>query len=395
MILGGSLAALVAAEGLLRLEEPLFHMVARMHNTGEYIMVPSPIWHHWPRPRAMMSFMLEDPTRYPAPVIYSTTSYGCRYLREVAIPKPAGVTRIIVMGDSFTEGYYYKDTIAAILEQRLNLSSPERRFEVLNCGCTSYSPLVEYLRLKHQLVSLEPDAVILNIDLTDVFDDNWIYRPRTRFSSDGEPIAVPGAGGYLRRFLIWARFHFLVMRVLSEGRAQLLTALEDHGRAHPRNAYTFENVFAYYSTMPSSSGEWQVEVGFFLKDVSRIINFCRRRGIALTITMYPYKQQLEHGPGRRRWNREVEHRVKHLCDEDGVDFFSAYDSISQAYAAGQPIYWDDDIHFTPVGQRIWATSVTDYYTARIGRPPTRVRTPEEPPAALPGNAPPANSSRAR
>ena len=50
-------------------------------------------------------------------------------------PKRRGVRRVMVVGDSFTEGQGVKepDTYARVLERRLNAAEPGR-FEVMNCG---------------------------------------------------------------------------------------------------------------------------------------------------------------------------------------------------------------------------------------------------------------------
>jgi hypothetical protein len=62
--------------------------------------------------------------------------YNSLFFRERELgPKPAGVTRVVLLGDSFTEGQGVKepDTTARGLEALLNASGP-RRWEVLNCA---------------------------------------------------------------------------------------------------------------------------------------------------------------------------------------------------------------------------------------------------------------------
>lgn len=359
-----TLAALGLSELFLRFQEPVLHLMRGKYTTPEFLMAPHPVWHHWPRPRATMTFSTKDSNRYPEPAVYTTNSYGCRDGREFAVPKPRGVRRILILGDSFTEGVYAEDTVATHLERRLNESAGNRRVEVINCAATSYSPLLHYLRLKNQLHILEPDEILLNIDLTDVFDDYWNYKPRGTFAPDGEPLAVHGRVRPLERALIWIRYRFYLMRLVGQFRASLYDAQDARKVERKRGDYTVENVYAYFSTLPLESKEWQEEVGFCLQNIARIISFCQQRAIKLTITMYPVEQQLKPDSHGTLWNRAFEQRVEKLCKDSGVDFFSAYEGIRQAVDVGQPVYWEGDIHFTPVGQQIWSELVCDYYARR-------------------------------
>ena len=118
------------------------------------------------------------------------------------------------MGDSFTEGYYIEDTFAAVLERRLNDLHDGVRYEVVGCGNSSYSPLLHYLRYRDQLSKLHPREIVVNVDLTDIYDDNWRYGPTTEFSTDGEPLRA-GSTTWSRRGIADAlRFRFYVARLV-------------------------------------------------------------------------------------------------------------------------------------------------------------------------------------
>lgn len=362
---GAAVFSFFLAEAFLRSQEPYWHFLRGKYTNSEFLMIPNPVWNHWPRPESTMTYWTVDPVRFPRPVLYTTNRQGCRYDRELTVPKPRDVVRILVLGDSFTEGYYQENTVAAVLEHRLNASGAGMRFEVVNCGCTSYSPLLEYLRLKNQLVRLQPDEIILNVDLTDVFDDYWNYRPLTKFATNGEPLAVPGDSRWLHRSLVWARYKSYTLRLLSGVRAWSLTAIETRWPDKRRSAYTFDNVFSYYSTLLVGSKEWQEEVGFLLDNISRILLFCKLQGIEITVTTYPYQRQLEPDQNETIWNREVQRHIQDLARERGVDFYSAYEGIARALHNGEPVYWENDFHFTPVGQRIWAGLIADFYVPRL------------------------------
>ncbi|HEX6863949.1 MAG TPA: SGNH/GDSL hydrolase family protein, partial [Thermoanaerobaculia bacterium] len=78
------------------------------------------------------------------------------------VEEKSGLPRIVFLGDSFTEGLgcIQEDTVSGVVERELNKQGP--RVEVLNGGRSSYSPLLEYQRLrKFFAAGYEADVVVL------------------------------------------------------------------------------------------------------------------------------------------------------------------------------------------------------------------------------------------
>lgn len=88
-------------------------------------------------------------------------SHGFRD-KERTYEKEKGTFRILVLGDSMTEGFQVplEQTFPYILEERLN-SEGSKRFEVINLGIAGFSTAQEYLTLKHYGFKYQPDFVIL------------------------------------------------------------------------------------------------------------------------------------------------------------------------------------------------------------------------------------------
>src|SRR5438477_11713933 len=100
---------------------------------------------------------------------FATNSQGLRY-REIPLAKPGGTHRVIVLGDSYTEGFGVSDTNTWVyrLERRFASESPEVLF--VNGGLTATGPL-EYGRLLlHVGMRYQPDAVLIAIYGNDVSD---------------------------------------------------------------------------------------------------------------------------------------------------------------------------------------------------------------------------------
>ena len=93
---------------------------------------------------------------------------------------------------------------------------------MINTGVGSYSPLLEYLYLKNGGLDLQPDIVVLNFDLSDVWDDIQ-YTRLARFDEHGAPVAVGAepdlppnsrVTALLVRFKDFVKDHFRISRRL-------------------------------------------------------------------------------------------------------------------------------------------------------------------------------------
>ena len=81
--------------------------------------------------------------------------------RDYPFKKPADVTRILVLGDSFTWGYGVADDeiFTEVLETRLAESAAE--YEVINSGVSGWGTDQEYLFLVNEGFRYAPDIVVL------------------------------------------------------------------------------------------------------------------------------------------------------------------------------------------------------------------------------------------
>ena len=160
----------------------LAEFVARMVPRGvsRHYIESDPVLHH--RLRRNLSRSVQG-------VPFTTNSLGLRD-REYPPSKPEGVFRILMLGDSFTEGagLPIEETVAKRAERLLNATC-SGAYEVVNAGTGSYSPILEYLQLKRLGLALEPDLVVLNFDMTDVHDD-YIRTLLATLDPDGLPLAV-------------------------------------------------------------------------------------------------------------------------------------------------------------------------------------------------------------
>ncbi len=83
--------------------------------------------------------------------------------REYSYHKPAGVYRVLVLGDSFVQGMQVPaaQTFPKVLEEILNRAGAGRRYEVINAGVAGYATDNELLFYREEAYRYEADLVLL------------------------------------------------------------------------------------------------------------------------------------------------------------------------------------------------------------------------------------------
>jgi hypothetical protein len=142
--------------------------------------------------------------------------------RDHPFQKPAGRTRIVMLGDSIAFGHGVRDgeTFSALLESR------NARFDVVNLSVEGYGTDQELLRLEREGLRYAPDVVILNFCLTNDVVNNELTTdqqdpeeriPKPYFSLEGETLRLHDAHlrlSPLRRGGQWLRDQSHLYRLL-------------------------------------------------------------------------------------------------------------------------------------------------------------------------------------
>lgn len=129
-------------------------------------------------------------------VTLRTNSRGLREDESVVYAKEKDVTRILMVGDSFTLGYTVErpDTLSQLLAARMR--SEGRNVEVINGGTEGYSTDQEILWLMNEGVKYKPDVVVLQMYENDIFwngQDRYLRYPKPKLRGELPPrIALKG-----------------------------------------------------------------------------------------------------------------------------------------------------------------------------------------------------------
>ena len=146
-----SIVALGLAEGLTR--------ILRLAPAVGRIVVDDADSPLQPSLSPLQGYELKSSFRSPVHPDFRTNSHGLRG-PERAIPKPPGVFRIALVGDSVVEGVGLEreqDTIAVQLERRL----AGRSIEVINAATRGYNTQAEVELFRRRVLPYEPDLVIV------------------------------------------------------------------------------------------------------------------------------------------------------------------------------------------------------------------------------------------
>ena len=234
---------------------------------------------------------------------YRINSLGLRD-REYSVEKEPGAFRILALGDSFTEGHgvTIEHTYVKILEKKLNEApAGNLKYEFINCGVSSYSPLLEYLFLKLRGLRLEPDMVVLFYNFNDLKDD-CEYETTTVFDENGVPQSCHTykriraySSNPIEKFLVrHSRFYVYIENKINKKLYKLRYKDE-------KEAPSIERFIAY-----KEGKEEFIEMLWEKnkKYLGLIDDMLRERGISFVIVNYPAGIEIspvEWGIGRNEW----------------------------------------------------------------------------------------------
>jgi lysophospholipase L1-like esterase len=127
-------------------------------------------------------------------VFLEYNSHGIRG-PERAYDKPSGTYRVVMLGDSFIEGYSVprEKRVAEVLEGILGERDQSRRYEVIALGTAGYSTDQELLWLESEGLKYHPDLVVVMFYMNDV----W-FNGQTAYWRGEKPAFVLEEGGGLR-----------------------------------------------------------------------------------------------------------------------------------------------------------------------------------------------------
>lgn len=340
----GSAAATLAAIDLVLL---LVHGPVRV---VEDFYEPEPRYGYRMRPD--LEFVFASPYHgYRATV--RTNSRGLRD-DEIAMPKPAGRRRILLLGDSMTAGLEVErdQTFEAVAEARL---ARDGRTEVLNAGVRGYNLDNIVAFLESEGLSYEPDVVVY------FFTDNDLTA---------EPRFAPATGDVSRGFTLhglrarFAAYSHLTYRGEMLRQKLLLRRARDRDTGRPERVSLPRGLLTFL-TQPLSDAV--PEYGSTARRIAALAELCRSRGAVFVLAGAPHREEID--PVVQRELQELLQRrldfdaVRRYLDavaaELGVARFDPIPEFRRSLPVERDFWWHRDNHLNARGHRLLGTLLAD------------------------------------
>ena len=232
-----------------------------------------------------------------------TNSLGLR-TPEIG-PKPAGVRRVLALGDSFTFGHAVEaaETWPAVLQELLNARGGPR-YEVVNAGVGGYGTGQQLLLFDELQARVQPDLVVLGfavvndpLDNLCVYAEQWGKADAPCFHLEGTRLTMtpPRPPVESGRRLTWPRSQAIELLM---GQAKRLTLWNPRvlGIAHSLGIHVRDT-----NVLPDTVAAWYderfAEPGWTLTKrlLVELRDHARGRGAALALLIIPSALQVDRG----------------------------------------------------------------------------------------------------
>jgi len=268
----------------------------------------------------------------------SSNSRGVRGQREYATEKPAGVQRIVVVGDSFSFGEEASDeeTYAYLLEQRLPNT------EVINLAVHGYGHDQMLITLREAGMQYHPDIVLLGFLMTDMVRNTLAFRDyaKPRFELRGNELEL---------------------------RDSPVPAPETVMRAEPWRLYTLDVFRLFYESFEWRSGRLKRRMDELTLAILDEMVRTTKGANAIPLFVYlPERGELQADPNTPSWGERF---LLPYCGSRAVRCLSVRAAFVAAAARGQSLY--GKYHFSAAGHAVVANEVQRYLAEGIAAPPRK------------------------
>ncbi len=298
---------------------------------------------------------------------------GPRRTRE----KPAGTFRVLVLGDSFSEGFQVPlaDSFPRVLEGELQKRLPSVPVQVINTGVSGYGTAGELLLFERDGKQYQPDLVLLAFyPGNDVMNNSPQLEDTLvpTYDGGGTPKKVKWAGKHkaargLRGLLAQSAAYRYGRRILLNGHPQLAQRLAHWGLLKPQAIHrqpALDGMPRSYQVYGAPDAAWDAAWEHTSRLLDDLAAATRRAGARLAVAivssrdeLYPEDWQsiLDTYPQMkgREWHLDgPRHRVEALCRSKGIPVLDLTPAMQGAVRDGQAIHFHHDGHWTPAGQRL-------------------------------------------
>lgn len=282
--------------------------------------------------------------------LYEVNSAGFRDV-EHSLKKKPGVSRIMVIGDSFTfgMGVNLEDTYPKQLERFLNRANVT--CEVINCGVIGYNMWQHYEMLERKVLPNNPDLVILGVFEDDIGVSVRPYK---------DPEDWQGVKLYQPKFFSGILNHLSLWTFIRNATA-LYEYKYRYRRGHNYMKGIEERKKVWGPSNPTDvnyrimSGKIEKEKYVdFSNKLKKFVRTANDAGVKVLVVFIPDSVQL--GDFRMQ---AVNRFLKRVCGEIGVPFLDVTPFLESEDNYSSLYLFPVDAHGTPKGLGLIAKSIAD------------------------------------
>lgn len=318
-----------------------------------------------------------NPSSGQPPFQFETNSLGVRG-GEIDVPKPRGTYRIVCLGDERTLAMDLpQEQTFCVRLQELLQSVCSSRIEVINAGVPDYCPLLSTLQFRQKLSGLAPDLVVLNWDMSDVWDDYRYRRYTTMGDQDtplgcSHPLLDPPRERERRR----AMDLFLLPKFTIQQMGQIWA-----GRVLPMPPREIDSPTGKYTWLQDQPPDWSVYINQSLSAMLPARDLCERLGGTFVLAVHPAPWQVaataSNGEGVRAFvgvpdgvryeSRGPFDTILDFCEQEEVWCLDLSDAI-QADRLAVDLYQRNSANYTSSGHTVSARSMASFLVKNLDGP---------------------------
>ncbi len=278
--------------------------------------------------------------------------------------------RIIIIGDSFTEGigFKYEDTFLGLLDnQMLN-----QNIEILNAGVASQSPIIYFKKIKHliEVKKIKFNELIVFLDISDI-PDEFYYN----INFDSNDIKKFSLRNYLQEFFIqnistylFFDIIFTKINIIKENLILKFKASEEFNLSFLNTNIEHMNL---YKSINAERGNWTRDINLWklygkkgreLADfyLNSLLELCDNNKIRFTLVIYPWPNQIYYGH-ESILHRDFWSNWSKTKNINFIDLFEFFEKDNPENIV-KSLFVDGDIHWNKKGHHyIYEIMMSEYF----------------------------------
>ncbi len=281
---------------------------------------------------------------------WHSNAQGLRADRDYG-PKPAGVVRVLVVGDSFTVGDQvpFAETYPSVMQSEFDRIYGNGRVEVLNAGFPGFGTIHERKWIEKFACALEPDLIVVGSTPNDLIENP---QPILYEARDGALVDHFATQGDLARYEDHKHWYSLPGWIARSMLMQKIDALNILDRLKGRGGSRHRRAFEIDLDKKLDKKEQTPRQLYALyeREITLARDAAQKCGAKFAVLAIPFEEQLRKAPPGQDYSLWGT-RLTEIGARSG---FPVVDLFPNFLAGGDPatLYWREDSHCRAAGYRL-------------------------------------------